>query len=177
MPRDGIEWMWPIQIWLSHWPKTSNNNGLMFLRNSIFQRFQNVSWHSDRHFPQQHSLRHSVLQAVSRGDVEKLEELIGQGWPIDEVVDKQGKFTALTLACHLDNLELVHFLDLLGAELNGARGHQQQSPLMAATMRWNVRVVDYLIERGADPTVTDKYGFTARRKAEMKNLKAIHSMM
>lgn len=48
---------------------------------------------------------------------------------------------------------------------------------MTATGRWNVRVVDYLIERGADPFVKDKFGFTAQRKAEIKNLRTISSML
>ena len=51
LPRDGAEWVWPIGLWMSSWPKTSNNNGLMFLRNMWFNEFSNSSWHSDRHFP------------------------------------------------------------------------------------------------------------------------------
>jgi ankyrin repeat protein len=48
---------------------------------------------------------------------------------------------------------------------------------MAATMRWNVRIVDYLMERNVDPTVKNVYGFTAGRLAEIKNLKTISSML
>lgn len=48
---------------------------------------------------------------------------------------------------------------------------------MAATGRWNVRIVDYLIERGADPFVKDAFGFTVTEKAKIKNLKTIHSML
>jgi len=44
-------------------------------------------------------------------------------------------------------------------------------------MRWNVRIVDYLMERGVDPNVADKFGFTAKRKAEIKNLRTISSML
>ena len=39
---------------------------------------------------------------------------------------------------------------------------------MSATARWNVRIVDYLIERGVDPTLQDFFGFTALRKAEIR---------
>ncbi len=39
---------------------------------------------------------------------------------------------------------------------------------MSATARWNVRIVDYLIERGVDPTLQDCFGFTALRKAEIR---------
>ena len=83
----------------------------------------------------------------------------------------------MTLACHLDKLEMVHFLDLMGADINKGTGIGKNTPLMSATMKWNVRIVEYLTERGADPSIQDKYGFTAKRKAEIKNLKTIHSML
>ena len=71
----------------------------------------------------------------------------------------------MTLACVLDKLEMVHFLDLRGANLSNPCGSQKVTPLMAAVQKWNVRIVDYLIERGADPFVKDKYGFTVKEKA------------
>jgi len=40
--------------------------------------------------------------------------------------------------------------------------------LMTALAKWNVRIIDYLIERGVDPFVTDKFGFSARKKAEIR---------
>jgi len=48
---------------------------------------------------------------------------------------------------------------------------------MAGMMNWNVRIIDYLTERGVDPYVKDKYGFTALKKAQIKNLKTISSML
>ena len=48
---------------------------------------------------------------------------------------------------------------------------------MTALSRWNVRIIDYLMERGVDPAVQDSYGFTAKRKASIKNLKTITSML
>ena len=69
------------------------------------------------------------------------------------------------MASHLDNLEMVHLLDLYGANLSQKAGKIGQTPLMAALMRWNVRIIDYLIERGVDPTIRDNFGFTAKEKA------------
>ena len=51
------------------------------------------------------------------------------------------------------------------------------TPLMAATKRWNVRIVDYLMERGADPRIQDKHGFTVRQMAELRNLRTLTSML
>ena len=72
---------------------------------------------------------------------------------------------------------MVHFLDLMGADLDSGRGKLSNTPLMAATMRWNTRVVEYLIARNADPFSKDKYGFTCLQKALIKNLQTIGSML
>lgn len=48
---------------------------------------------------------------------------------------------------------------------------------MTALMRWNVGVIDYLMERGVDPSVKDKFGFTAKDKAKIKQFRTIHSML
>lgn len=41
---------------------------------------------------------------------------------------------------------------------------------MSAVINWQGRIVDYLLERGVDPFITDKYGLTARQKAELRDL-------
>ena len=115
---------------------------------------------------------------MSKNDLEKVEKLIVEHkWPVNQTIDANDRFSALTLACHLDFLEMVHLLDTIGADVNQGVGKFHNTPLMTATGRWNVRIVDYLIERGADPTKLDIYGFSARRKAEIKNLKTISSML
>jgi hypothetical protein len=48
---------------------------------------------------------------------------------------------------------------------------------MSALMRWNVRIIDYLMERKVNPNVKDSFGFTASQKAQIKNLRNIHSML
>lgn len=81
------------------------------------------------------------------------------------------------MACHLDKLEVLHLLDLHGANLNNGVGRFSNTPLMSALSKWNVRIIDYLMERGVDPTVKDSFGFTARKKAEIRNLRTISSML
>ena len=88
-----------------------------------------------------------------------------------------GRFSAVTLAAHIDNLEVLHCLDLHGANLSQGGGKYQNTALMTALSRWNVRIIDYLMERGVDPTIKDSFGFTAKRKAEIKNLRTISSML
>mmetsp|Transcript_41806 Transcript_41806/g.63873 ORF Transcript_41806/g.63873 Transcript_41806/m.63873 type:complete len:83 (-) Transcript_41806:408-656(-) len=72
---------------------------------------------------------------------------------------------------------MIHLLDMYGADLNLRVGHNRLSPLMVAVQRWNVRVVDYLMERGVNPELTDKYGFTAEANAKIRNLQTIQSML
>ena len=119
------------------------------------------------------------MQAVCENDVNKLNKCLAEGWlnHINDVVDSDGKFNALSLACHLDHLEVVHFLDLHGADLNRGVGKFNNTALMTSVMKWNMRVIDYLMERGVDPFAKDKFGFTAKRKAEIKQLRTIHRML
>ena len=117
------------------------------------------------------------MQAVIDGDFDKLEGVLKKGWDINQVIDKEGQFNAVTLACHLDKLEVLHFLDMHGADLSQGVGKFESTALMSALNRWNVRIIDYLMERGVDPSITDKFGFTAKRKAEIKQLRTIHSML
>lgn len=66
---------------------------------------------------------------------------------------------------------------MYGADLSSGFGKFKTTPLMAALAKWNVRIIDYLMERGVDPTVQDSFGFTAKRKAEIRNLRTISSML
>lgn len=175
--KSGVEFMLPMQLFMGAWPLTCDQQTLRFLRNNFFQEYKPVGWHSVKHFPCPHTLRHRALKAVCDGDPDALEKCLDEGWPVDAPIDRRGRFSALTLACHLDKLELVHLCDIKGGNLHAGVGKESTTPLMAAVGRWNVRIVDYLMERGADPTVKDLYGFTAHRRAEIKNLRTIAGML
>ena len=101
---------------MGFWPQTSGHNSLRWLKNNFTQEFINVSWHSLRYEPK-HTLRHRTMLAVCRGDADALEKCIDEGWDIHATVDRRGRFSVLTLACHLDQLELVHLCDIKGANL------------------------------------------------------------
>ncbi len=72
------------------------------------------------------------------------------------------------MAAYLDNLEILHFLDMKGADLSSGAGKFNNTPLMSGLANWNVRIIDYLTERGVNPFVKDKFGFTANQKAKIK---------
>ena len=105
------------------------------------------------------------MQAICAGDIDQIELCIQAGWNPNDQVDHDGRFTGVSLAAHLDNLEVLHCLDLHGADLSKGGGKFNNTPLMTALLRWNVRIIDYLLERGVDPGVEDSFGFTAKKKA------------
>jgi hypothetical protein len=99
-----------------------------------------------------------------------------QGWDISESIDHAELHNAVKLACHLDRLEALHLLDFtVKTFLQVVENHT--TPLMATLKKWNVRIIDYLMERGVDPLVEDRFGFTIKRKAEIRQLRTIHAML
>lgn len=118
-----------------------------------------------------------MLQALCENNFEGMEQCLRDGWDINATIDHEQRFNAASLAAHLDRLEILHFLDLKGADLSLGAGKFNNTPLMTGMMNWNVRIIDYLTERGVDPFVEDKYGFTALRKAQIKNYRTIQSIL
>ena len=118
---DGVEFKFPLRFW-HYWPKSSNDQGLMIFRNTLFHEFSNVSWHSTRQFPQYHTLRYRMLTAVCKSDFNEIERCLDEGWDINEAIDHGGKYNSASLAAHLDKLEVLHFLDLKGADISSPAG-------------------------------------------------------
>ena len=81
------------------------------------------------------------------------------------------------IAAKFDKLDALHYLDMRGADLNQAETVEGNTPLMSAVINWQGRIVDYLLERGVDPFITDKYGFTALQKAELRDLQATAALL
>eukprot|EP00347_Sterkiella_histriomuscorum_P013035 403366263 len=174
--QDGLQFRFGLWFW-TYWPKASHDSGLFFLRNIIVHPFHNVAWHTTRHFPTQPSLRFKMLRALTKSNYDLIQECLDEGWDINSPIDFEGKFNAASLAAHLDNLELLHFLDLNGADISNGTGKFNYTPLMTSSMSWNVRIIDYLLERGVNPEIKDKFGFTALQKAKIKQYRTIQSML
>jgi hypothetical protein len=63
-----------------------------------------------------------ALKSICEGDLQKLELCLKKSWNPNETIDNDEKYSAVTLACHLDKLEALHLLDLYGADLNVGAG-------------------------------------------------------
>jgi hypothetical protein len=59
-----------------------------------------------------------MLQAVCSNDFEAMEQCLREGWDINATIDYEQRYNAASLAAHLDKLEVLHFLDLKGANLS-----------------------------------------------------------
>lgn len=117
------------------------------------------------------------MRAVCKGDIDTIDDLLDSGYDIDSPIELSRGLTAAGVAAETDNLEILHYLHLKGANLSTGAGSFGITPLMAATGQWNTRIIEFLLSRGVDSNIKDTFGFTALEKAEMKNLRTIKTML
>ncbi|HJM68964.1 MAG TPA: ankyrin repeat domain-containing protein [Candidatus Babeliales bacterium] len=78
--------------------------------------------------------------------------------------DREG-FTALMVAVRAGRLNVVNELIALGAEVNVASGPMLNTPLIEATIKGNLEMVEVLLEAGADVNKENRFGFTPLMEA------------
>ncbi|MGM0904682.1 MAG: M48 family metallopeptidase [Bacillota bacterium] len=115
-----------------------------------------------------------VIQAVMDEDMERLEQLVVEGTPIDEK-DTDG-YTALQYAVIWGDVEAAQWLIENGADVNTA-DNWASTPLMNAVYNVSdVEIVELLLANGADKTLEDSDGKTAYdyaveiRDAELRDI-------
>jgi len=106
----------------------------------------------------QPGVRSEVVEAIRKGDLVRLRELLESGADPNEV-DPEIRDPALSWASHYNNPEAVRLLLDKGAEVNkpSAGGHRA---LHSAAFFAHPEVLQILIERGADVRVKDNSGST-----------------
>jgi len=77
------------------------------------------------------------MRAVCKGDVDTIDDLIDDGYDIDSPIELARGLNAASVAAEGDNLEMIHYLHLKGADLSKGSGKYNITPLMAATGSWN----------------------------------------
>jgi len=90
--------------------------------------------------------------------------------------DRDG-MSALIFAAAGGNLRSTAILVEKGKADLEARDDRSLTPLMAAALGGYTEVVEYLLEHGADPSVTGRGGVTARSLAEERNYAPIVRML
>ena len=109
-----------------------------------------------------------MLRAVCESDWEGVDKALEEGWDINAGVELHRGLNSIAIAAEINNLEMVHYLHLKGADINMQSGVFKTTPLMAATMMWNTKIVEYFLYKGVDLKVTNIHGFTALQLAEFK---------
>ncbi|WP_333694464.1 ankyrin repeat domain-containing protein [Flavobacterium sp.] len=99
-----------------------------------------------------------LIQMVRVNDYEGVQKAVKLNPDLVNQKSNEG-FTPLILASYRGNLDMVKFLLDSGAQVNV--GTSMGSALMAATVKGHYEVVALLLEREANPDLTDSEGTTA----------------
>lgn len=118
----------------------------------------------------------ALHNAVNSNNKGKVLALIRSGTPID-VADEPGE-TPLGQAVFMGHMDMVKLLLNNGASVNGVRGWHG-SPLMSATSKNNVELVELLLERKANPNLRSEphpsiYGDKGSTALELARKLATH---
>jgi hypothetical protein len=167
-------------IW-NYWPKTYNGENLLFLHNVFMKPHKIISWYGARvgniFFLDN---RYKLVYAIWEERYDLIDEVVKDGFDINSPLDLKRGINSFALASELDKLEVLHYLELQGANadnLSRPSSKFKLTPLMLAVENWNVRMVEYLLKRKIDSRVKDDFDFTAKDKANIKNLHTIGNIL
>ncbi len=107
----------------------------------------------------------SILDAAQRNDLAALSSCIDADPELVNAGDEKD-FTLLHLAARDGNVQLATLLVNRGADIDTIDGEHRATPLGWAAFFGRVALVELLIDAGADPTLTNTHGLTARHCAE-----------
>lgn len=110
---------------------------------------------SNIHFAQSND----IFDLARKGKATDIKSFIDENKEIDLNKSNSYGFTPLILACYYNNKEAVHFLIKKNVNLN--YNTQEGTALMAVTVKGNVDLVKILLEKGANPDLTNDAGITA----------------
>ena len=95
--------------------------------------------------------------AVTRGNIEKLQELLADGVDVD--LRTEEGFTTLHIAVARSQPDIVRLLLEAGADVSIGDKMAEHTPLHLACVAGNVQVVQLLLEYAANPEQIDKAGY------------------
>lgn len=103
--------------------------------------------------------RTPLIVAAFKGHASIVEYLQGKGADIN--AQDGGGYSALMYACKRSFNEIGEFLIEKGADINARSKKKGVTALMIAAALGNVKMVNQLLEHGADKSIKDRFGATA----------------
>jgi uncharacterized damage-inducible protein DinB len=106
-----------------------------------------------------------TFEAAALGRLERVQQIVSSWPPARDLFARDG-FTALQLACFFGREDVAHWLIQQGADVDAqARNRMLIRPIHATAANGNLRVLQALLERGADVNAVQEGGYTALHEA------------
>ena len=116
-----------------------------------------------------------IFTIARNGTVEEVEEIMKSNPSAINELNDRG-FSPLILACYKNNNEVAKFLVDTVEDLDVTT--EMGTALMAAVVKGNVEIGTYLLERNANPNLTDSNGITALMYAvQFKNVALVKALL
>lgn len=116
-----------------------------------------------------------VFNVARNGTLEQAKQLVKLDPAAFNVINEEG-FSPLLLACYRGNVEVAKFLIELGCNIN--QKSNMGTPLMAAVVKGNNQLIQYLVLKNADLDISDSNGTTALIYAvQFNNIQAIKILL
>ena len=109
-------------------------------------------------FPNVKAQESSIFDVARNGSLMEIKALTKNNPDIINNLSKEG-YSVLTLACYYSNNDVASYLIKHVKDVNSKSGYG--TPLMAATVKKNSKLVKLLLEKNANPNLTDQNNSTA----------------
>ncbi len=116
----------------------------------------------------------TIFDIARHGTTNELDSLMQEDPKAIDLRNEAG-YTPLILACYHGNEEVVYALIEQVKDIDGSS--EMGTPLMAATVKGYASIVKALLEKGANPNISDANGTTALHYATMFQLEDIVKML
>ncbi|CAL2083303.1 ANK_REP_REGION domain-containing protein [Tenacibaculum sp. 190524A05c] len=114
----------------------------------------------------QENTANEIFNIARNGTLQELKELLAVH-PMSIDMPNEAGYNALTLACYNSNNEVAKYIVENTKSINANNGYG--TALMAATVKGNVELVEYLVQHNADMDISDANGKTALHYAVVFN--------
>ncbi|KAH0286547.1 Palmitoyltransferase akr1, ankyrin repeat-containing protein akr1 [Aureobasidium namibiae CBS 147.97] len=113
-----------------------------------------------------HPIQEDLMALARLGELRSIQKLFDSGKASATSADPQG-ITALHWAAINGHYALCHYLLEAGANVDAKGGDAEATPVLWASKRCHLDVVNLLLQQGADPLLTDDQGYNLLHSATL----------